>query len=117
MSERVQFVLCADDYGLTPAISQGIRKLLEMGRISATSCLVTSQHWQTEGPALRSLSAKADLGLHLALTQLKPLGKMPRLAATGRLPSLKGLITLAFAGRLDAVEIGNEMDRQLDAFE
>ena len=45
---QLPMVLCADDYGLTPGISAGIRELLSMGRVSATSCLVLSPFWKAE---------------------------------------------------------------------
>lgn len=32
-------VLCADDYGFYSAVSQGIRHLLEAGRLTATSVM------------------------------------------------------------------------------
>lgn len=111
------FVLCADDYGIAPGVSAAIRTLLADRRLSATSCLVVSPHWKDEAPALRAFDDTADIGLHLALTQLRPLGPMPSLAPAGRFPGVGDLILRAFSGRLDRVEIGQEIDRQLDAFE
>lgn len=111
------FVLCADDYGIAPGVSAAIRTLLAAGRLSATSCLVVSPHWRDEAPALRALGATADIGLHLALTQFKPLGAMPSLAPAGQLPNVNDLMLRAYSGRLDRAEIGQEIDRQLDAFE
>ena len=113
----VPFVLGADDYGLAPGTSAGIRELLQAGRLSATSCLVLSPHWAEAAPKLRAMAPDADIGLHLALTRMAPLGPMPRLAPGGRLPSPEKLMALAYAGRLDEREIGAEIDRQLDAFE
>ena len=40
MERPRKIVLCADDYGLSLGVSRGIRELLEMGRLSATSCMV-----------------------------------------------------------------------------
>ncbi len=117
MSGGEPFVLCADDYGFAPGVSAGIRELLAAKRLSATSCLVASPHWKAEAPALRALQVDADIGLHLALTQLAPLGSMPRLAPSGILPMPGKLLILAYAGRLDRDEIGREIDRQLAAFE
>ncbi|MDE2277411.1 MAG: ChbG/HpnK family deacetylase, partial [Burkholderiales bacterium] len=37
--------LCADDYGLAPAIDHGILGLLAAGRLSALSCLVNGAAW------------------------------------------------------------------------
>lgn len=117
MTQPVPFVLCADDYGIAPGVSSGIRELLARGRLSATSCLVASPHFAAEAPALRELRHDCDIGLHLALTQFRPLGPMPRLAPQGLLPSTGKLVALALGRRLDAAEIGAEIDRQLDAFE
>ncbi len=116
MTAQISIALLADDYGIAPGVSRGIRELLQAGRLSGTSCLVVSPHWKDEAPALRGLDAWADIGLHLAFTDLAPLAPMPRLAPNGRLPSLGKLILAAYLGRLDAEEIGQEIDRQLDAF-
>ena len=117
MTAQISIALLADDYGIAPGVSRGIRELLQAQRLSGTSCLVLSPHWQAEAPALRALDAWADIGLHLALTDFAPLGPMPGLAPHGKLPALGKLILSAYAGRLRAEEIGAEIDRQLDAFE
>ncbi|MCC7046703.1 MAG: ChbG/HpnK family deacetylase [Alphaproteobacteria bacterium] len=108
--------VCADDYGIAPGTSRGIRELLAAGRLSGTSCLVLSPHWRDEAPALRGLAADADIGLHLAFTDFSPLGAMPRLAPQGKLPGIAALVLAAYRGRLDAAEIGQEVDRQFAAF-
>ncbi len=117
MNAPVPFVLGADDYGVSPGVSAGIRELLARRRLSATSCLVVSPHFSRDAPALKDLAHDADIGLHLAFTQFPPLGPMPRLAPGGRMPDTGKLILLALGGRLDLGEIGGEIDRQLDAFE
>ena len=45
--------ICADDYGLTPAIGEAVRALLTAGRISATSAMTLADHWPDEGRLLR----------------------------------------------------------------
>jgi chitin disaccharide deacetylase len=66
---------------------------------------------------LVGLEEKADIGLHLTLTDHAPLGTMPRLAPHGQLPSNGRLILAALTGRLDKLEIADEIERQIDAFE
>lgn len=107
-------VLCADDFALAPGVSAAIVELLARGRLSATSCMAASPFWPKLAPDLRGLNA--DIGLHLTLTDARPLGDMPRLAPQGRLPPLGRLMAAAFAHRLDRAEIGRELRRQLDAF-
>jgi chitin disaccharide deacetylase len=109
-------VLCADDYAIAPGVSRAILALIDSGRISATSCLTISPGWPEHAVWLRPRDGRADIGLHLALTDFAPLGAMPRLAPAGRLPPLSRLMALALARRLDAGEIAGEVDRQIDRF-
>jgi hypothetical protein len=109
-------VLCADDYAIAPGVSRAILALIDAGRISATSCLAISPDWPAHAATLRQREGRADIGLHLALTDFAPLGAMPRLAPAGRLPSLSRLLVLALSRRLDAGEIAGEVGRQIDRF-
>ncbi len=109
-------ILCADDYGLSPGVGEAIRDLIERGRLTATSCMTVCRFWPEEAQALKPLADRADVGLHLTLTDQAPLGAMPKLAPEGRLPPLGVLMRKAYAGGLDAHEIGAEVDRQVAAF-
>lgn len=113
-------VLCADDYGLAPGVSRAIRTLIEQGRLTATSCMVTVPEWPAEAVALRPLADRADIGLHLTLTDQAPLGPMPCLAPAGRLPGIGALMLTALRGGLAipavAAEIRAEVTRQVAAF-
>src|SRR5262245_53147751 len=64
-----RIVLCADDYGQAPAISQGILELIQDQRISATSCLVNGPDWHEQAQALLTFKATVDIGIHLNLTE------------------------------------------------
>lgn len=108
--------ICADDYALTPGVSRGIRELLAAGRISATSVMAASEHWPVEAPALRALAVPADIGLHITLTDQRPLAAMPAFAPHGILPDLPSVMSAAFTRRLPLSEIEAEIGRQLAAF-
>lgn len=110
------FVLCADDYGLAPGVSQGILTLIRMGRVSATGCMVTMPHWPLQAAALAEIADRADIGLHLTLTDQPALGRVPRLAPGGRLPPLGRLMARAAARRLDPGELAAEIGAQFEAF-
>lgn len=107
----------ADDYGMAPGVSRGILDLVGAGRLSGTSCMTVSPFWPEHAAWLKPLAARAEIGLHFVLTDLRPLGPLPRLAPDGRLPSLPRLLALALARQLDAAEIDAELNRQLDRFE
>lgn len=109
--------LCADDYGLAPGVSDAILALIAMGRLQATGCMTGSPYWPDAAPHLRMLDGKADMGVHLTLTDQTPLDAMPDLAPAGKLPSLPTLLKRALTRRLDRAEIAAELERQIDSFE
>ena len=89
-------VLCADDYGISPAVSAAIRDLIARRRINATSVMVTAPSFShAEAAALHEAAgSQAAIGLHLTLTApfsphargFSPLrhGAFPPLAAMAR---------------------------------
>src|SRR4051794_20452051 len=91
-SAPTPFVLCADDYGLSPGISSAIRDLIARGRLSAPSCMTMSPFWPDHASWLKPYADQVDVGLHLTLTAPPPLGSMPRTAPDGRLPPLPVLM-------------------------
>jgi chitin disaccharide deacetylase len=72
MSDQPQrhIILCADDYGISPAVSGAIRDLIAKRRINATSVMVTAPTFShAEAAALREAAGHhAVIGLHLTLT-------------------------------------------------
>src|SRR5690349_16822831 len=90
MAEK-RIVLCADDYGLSPGVSRGIRVLLEQGRLTATSCMVVFPEFEADGALLRPFLGRADIGLHFTLTADRPL-KAVALEAHLRPPPLSTII-------------------------
>lgn len=113
---RLRFVLCADDYGMTPAVSRGILEVAAAGRVSAASAMSSMPDWPRAAREWRAARPDADLGLHVNLTAGAPLGPMPRLAPSGVLPPLPRLVAAALARRLPLDEIEAEIGRQIDAF-
>jgi predicted glycoside hydrolase/deacetylase ChbG (UPF0249 family) len=67
-----RIVLCADDYGLSPAVSAAIRELLDAGRLSATSCMVVYPDFPEQAALLQPYLDRADIGLHFTLTAERP---------------------------------------------
>lgn len=115
--DAVRLILCADDYALAPGVSRAIRRLLDKGRLTATSCMTVSPHWPAEAEMLRPYAERADIGLHLTLTTLTPLGAMPATCRDGRLPDIRALTIGAWCRRLALGEVAAELGRQLDSFE
>ena len=107
--------LCADDFGLAPGISAGIARLARAQRLTAVSCVTNTAHWEASAPLLAKLPASVDTGLHINLTEGRPLS--PRLAKLWpRLPTLPVLIVRAHLGLLPRAELRSEVHAQLAAF-
>lgn len=101
-------VLCADDYGQNPAISQAIIQLITKNRLSATSCMTASPYWREQAKALQKLDwAQVDIGLHFDLTEH---------ALVGKVSPLSTLIVNAYFRRLKLADIEVELHAQLDQF-
>lgn len=105
--ETKRVVLCADDFGMSPAIDTGIIRLAEQGRLSAASCLSQGPAFAVHAAALAETGVQA--GLHLNFTE--PLGQ------AGLYLPLGALIHQAYLRRLDAAAVRAQILRQLDGFE
>lgn len=112
-------LLVADDYGLSPGVSAGIRALIGAGRLSGTGCMTLFPEWQEAATALVATPGieATMIGLHLTLTDAPPLTGTSALAPAGRLPALKALIrqSLRATPALNAA-IARELDAQLKCF-
>lgn len=107
--------LCADDFGQSPAISAGILRLARAGRLGAVSCRVNGASWLVDAPALQSLPATVEIGLHFNLSEGRPLS--PRLARRWpTLPALALLVARAHLGLLQRGALRGEFHAQLRAF-
>ncbi len=60
--------LCADDFGQSTEINQGILALLSLNRLAAVSVMSQGPAWAVGAPALKAHHQTADIGLHLNLT-------------------------------------------------
>ena len=83
--------LCADDYGISPAVNVAIRDLVVRGRINATSVMVVPPSFcRSEGVSLNILNAsetRVAIGLHLTLTApYQPLSRNFQPVRDGMLP-------------------------------
>lgn len=112
----------ADDYALSPGVSEGILTLARAGRLSGTGAMVPGPRWREDARRLLDTPAGFQTGVHLTLTGgLSPLGPMPALCPDGRFPTLGRWLAMAHAGLLSSGpaqrDLSAEIARQLDAFE
>lgn len=101
-----RFTLCADDYAQSPAISAGILRLVEAGRLQAVSCLTESPRWKTDADELLAVAGDCAIGLHFNLTL--PFGQTERRVST--------VLTQACARAISAAWVRRRFDEQWEAF-
>jgi len=113
--------LCADDYGMSPAVNRAIRDLIERGRLNATSAMVVGPAiGRDEASALRSAVAKSPrcaVGLHVTLTApFRPLTMHFTPVDGGMFLPFQKLFRAGLFGRLDPEVIRTEVLVQLKSF-
>lgn len=103
------FILCADDFGLHPAVDEAVEQLCLAGRLSATSCMTNAPRWQQAAPRLKDLRPRLSVGLHFNLTE----------SYGGSVPAqpLGTVIRQAYTGHWSAPQMRAMWEQQLDAFE
>jgi chitin disaccharide deacetylase len=103
-----RWVICADDFALDRGSIEATLALIERGRVNATSVLVDAPDWSAAARELKPLTGRADIGLHLNLTQPMGINR-----ATWPLPYLLLQSQLRVAPRW---RIRHEIERQLEEF-
>lgn len=106
--ELKRIVICADDFGMNPAIDAGILELARSGRLNATSCLSLGPSFKNSAPAL-SECPELQTGLHLNFTE--------SLDQPGLYLPVSALIVRSWLRRLNPRQIKEQILRQLDSFE
>jgi len=118
---RRRIVLCADDYGISPAINVAIRDLIVRGRLNATSVMVAAPSFNRfEAAALDALVAstqRAAIGLHFTLTApFRPLSQGFAPVRDGTFLPLSRALMAGLLGRFSADALAAEVRAQIAAF-
>jgi chitin disaccharide deacetylase len=114
--------LCADDYGISPAVNRAIRDLIGRGRINATSVMVTTPSFSAaEAQALSDVvgaNRRTVIGLHFTLTApFRPTASAYRpVAGDGAFLSQASTFAAGLRRRLDADALAAEVEHQFAAF-
>jgi predicted glycoside hydrolase/deacetylase ChbG (UPF0249 family) len=113
-------ILCADDYGISPAVSESIIELIEGKRVSATSCMVIWPEVEKSLEQLRLIKTRYDLGLHLVLTEGRPLTALKQdsglVDEQGDFLSFGNLMKKAYLRVLNYESVLAEIEAQIQRF-
>ena len=111
--------LCADDYGLSPAVSATIRDLIVRHRINATSVMVVAPSFSPDEASALDAAAgpHAAIGLHVTLTApFRPLSAGFAPTRDGAFLPLAAMAGRALAHWLRPEDLEVEVARQFSAF-
>jgi len=113
--------LCADDYGISPAVNVAIRDLVVRGRINATSVMVVApSFYRWEAVPLNILNAsetRVAIGLHVTLTApCQPLSRNFQPARDEIFLSKRETVRHAFLHLLRREMLEGEISSQLQEF-
>jgi predicted glycoside hydrolase/deacetylase ChbG (UPF0249 family) len=105
-----RLAVCADDFGMHPAVNAAVFDLVARGRLSTVACMVDGPAW-IEGTARwrAERTSTVELGLHLDLTE--------RFAGAGARWNWNRLVMAGCLRLLARRQLQAEIERQLDAFE
>jgi len=118
---RPHIWLCADDYGMSPAVNVAIRDLVVRGRINATSVMVIAPSFnRSEAVSLNILNAsetRVAIGLHVTLTTpYRPLSRNFQPVRDGIFLSNRETARHSFLHLLRRETLESEISSQLQEF-
>jgi chitin disaccharide deacetylase len=113
--------LCADDYGISPAVNHAIRDLVGKGRINATSVMVVAPTFhRSEAASLNALrvhGARVAVGLHLTLSApFQPLTQGFTPLVNKAFPTYRMMLVRAWLRQLDRKALEAEVAAQIRMF-
>jgi len=113
-------IICADDYGLSDAVDDAVIELIQNNRLTATSCIVNGYHVRSSVSKLKPYRGKIDIGLHLFLTDGKPLSHQTTggdlIDQNGNLNSFWKLTVKTYFRNLNFESVYDEIRKQIETF-
>lgn len=114
MNGELKLIVNADDFGISEAVNRGIVEAHERGIVTSTSLMATGPAFE-HAVALAQRCPRLAVGVHLTLTEQRPLTETPSLLTTdGALPPhATDLLKLVLRKQVLLPEIRRELDAQI----
>jgi len=115
-------IICADDFGISKSVSDGILDLLSIKRLSAVSCIM---NYKAEIPSqlnkLVKYRKECDIGLHLNLTNGRPVSNLVNINSglvdkEGFFLDFKNILFNIITKKIDQRQLVLEIENQIDCF-
>ena len=92
---RMKLIVNADDLGYSPHRDRGIFQAFYKGIVTSASLVVNGA--SSEQAVKEALSVGLEMGLHLNLTEGKPLTNVPSMVNTEGLTAMKKITTIGYS--------------------
>jgi predicted glycoside hydrolase/deacetylase ChbG (UPF0249 family) len=114
MKGALKLIVNADDFGVAEAVNRGIVEAHERGIVTSTSLMATAPAFE-HAVALARRCPRLAVGVHLTLTDQRPLTELPALVTAGGTlpPHTTQLLQRALRKRLPLTDIRRELDAQI----
>lgn len=116
MSEALRLIVNADDFGMAEAVNQGIVEAHDRGIVTSASLMATGGAF-AHAVALAKTRPKLAVGVHLTLTEQRPLtgsAATSLVGADGRFPPhLVQFAGLHMRGKVALTQVRAELDAQI----
>jgi len=117
MRSGVRLIVHADDFGIAEAVNRGIVEAHEHGIVTSTSIMATGAAF-AHAVALAKSHPTLDLGVHLTLTEERPLladtAAVSLVGADGRFPPhVAQFAGLQLRGKISSAAVRAELDAQV----
>ena len=111
-----RLIVNADDFGLSPAVSEGIMEAHAVGSVTSTSMMVRCPGWD-DGVQRARATPSLGVGLHFNLLVGVPLSRSPTLtdSRTGYFQNFGALAARVLRRSIDRDELAAECEAQLAA--
>lgn len=107
-----QLIVTADDFGYSKYVNKAIIKCFKEGIVTATSFLVNTEYFE-ESVKLLKQNTNLDVGIHVNLTEFKPLTKAKTLITHDRNFIVKNRWFNGYYNKIDEKEVENEIEAQI----
>lgn len=115
MSKKIK--ICADDFGISENVNNGILHLLSRKVINATSCMPTMPYFENGVKSLKNIyNASIDVGIHLNLTEGTPFTEAKSLSKNKTFLPLSKLLLKSQLRAIKYNDVYTELKAQMNSF-
>jgi len=108
--------ICADDFGITSNVNLAILNLVKIKSLTEVSCITLTKNFEFDAIKLKEYKNDISVGLHLTLTDFKPLSGNKFLIKKNKMFSAKDLFSKCVFNKIPDIYFLEEINLQIEKF-